>query len=108
MFGIGTELREAEWRGVVRQLLAQGLLAVEGDYGTLVLTDASAEVLGRQRQVLLRREPERARAGPPGPPSRQVRRAAAGRPARGGGAGLRAAPRLARGHREGAGRARRT
>ncbi len=59
VFGIGTELREAEWRGVVRQLLARGLLAVEGDYGTLVLTDASAAVLRRERQVLLRREPER-------------------------------------------------
>jgi ATP-dependent DNA helicase RecQ len=56
VFGIGTELREGEWRGVVRQLLAQRLLAVEGDYGTLVLTESSAEVLGRQRQVLLRRE----------------------------------------------------
>ncbi|MEU2869140.1 DNA helicase RecQ [Streptomyces olivoreticuli] len=60
VFGIGTELSVAEWRGVVRQLLAQGLLAVEGDYGTLVLTDASAEVLGRQREVRLRREPVRA------------------------------------------------
>jgi ATP-dependent DNA helicase RecQ len=59
VFGIGTELHEGEWRGVVRQLLAQGLLAVEGDYGTLVLTAASGEVLSRQRQVLLRREPER-------------------------------------------------
>ena len=59
VFGVGTDLREAEWRGVVRQLLAQGLLAVEGDYGTLVLTQASGEVLSRQRQVLLRREPER-------------------------------------------------
>jgi ATP-dependent DNA helicase RecQ len=44
---------------VVRQLLAQGLLAVEGDYGTLVLTDSSSEVLSGQRRVLLRREPER-------------------------------------------------
>jgi ATP-dependent DNA helicase RecQ len=60
VFGIGTELKDTEWRGVARQLLAQGLLAVEGDYGTLVLTDASAEVLGRRRPVLLRREPERA------------------------------------------------
>jgi ATP-dependent DNA helicase RecQ len=58
VFGIGTELRETQWRGVVRQLLAQGLLAVEGDYGTLTLTDASAGVLRQQRQVLLRREPE--------------------------------------------------
>jgi ATP-dependent DNA helicase RecQ len=60
VFGIGTDLREGEWRGVVRQLLAQGLLAVEGDYGTLVLTDSSGDVLSQQRQVLLRREPERA------------------------------------------------
>ena len=59
VFGIGTELRDAQWRGVVRQLLAQGLLAVEGDYGTLTLTDASAAVLRQQRQVLLRQEPER-------------------------------------------------
>lgn len=61
VFGIGTELRDGEWRGVVRQLLAQGLLAVEGDYGTLVLTDASAEVLRGGRQVPMRREPERTR-----------------------------------------------
>ncbi|HLL67427.1 MAG TPA: DNA helicase RecQ [Micromonosporaceae bacterium] len=62
VFGIGTELSEAEWRGVVRQLLAQGLLAVEGDYGTLALTGASREVLGRQRSVMMRREPERVAA----------------------------------------------
>ena len=60
VFGVGTELRDGEWRGVIRQLLAQGLLAVEGDYGTLVLTEASGEVLGQRRQVMLRREPERA------------------------------------------------
>jgi len=60
VFGIGTELRDAEWRGVVRQLLAQGLLAVEAEYGALVLTEASTEVLGQRRQVMLRREPERA------------------------------------------------
>ncbi|HTI26498.1 MAG TPA: DNA helicase RecQ [Kutzneria sp.] len=56
VFGIGTELNESEWRGVVRQLLAQGLLAVEGDYGTLSLTEASGDVLGRKREVRLRRE----------------------------------------------------
>ncbi|WP_328688265.1 DNA helicase RecQ [Streptomyces caniferus] len=60
VFGVGDDLREAEWRGVVRQLLAQGLLAVEGDYGTLVLTDASGEVLGGRREVPMRREPEKA------------------------------------------------
>ena len=55
-FGIGTELTEAQWRGVVRQLLAQGLLAVQGEYQTLALTAASAEVLRSQRQVMLRQD----------------------------------------------------
>ncbi|WFE31160.1 DNA helicase RecQ [Micromonospora sp. WMMD975] len=62
-FGIGTDLRDTEWRGVVRQLLAEGLLAVEGDYGTLALTEASADVLGRRRTVTLRKEPERPLSG---------------------------------------------
>ena len=60
VFGIGTELNESGWRGVVRQLLAQGLLAVEGEHGTLVLTEAGAGVLRGQRKVAMRREPERA------------------------------------------------
>ncbi|MGV8964804.1 MAG: DNA helicase RecQ [Cellulomonas sp.] len=60
VFGIGTELAENEWRGVVRQLLAQSLLAVDADgYGTLRLTDASAGVLRGTRSVLLRREATR-------------------------------------------------
>ena len=59
-FGIGTELSEQEWRGVLRQLLAQGLLAVNSDgFGTLVTTDASAAVLSGSRSVILRREQER-------------------------------------------------
>ncbi|HEX3489279.1 MAG TPA: DNA helicase RecQ [Streptosporangiaceae bacterium] len=62
VFGVGDDLRDTEWRGVVRQLLAQGLLAVEGDYGTLALTPASGEVLGGRRQVLMRREAERVKA----------------------------------------------
>jgi len=64
VFGIGTDLRDTEWRGIVRQLLAQGLLAVEGDYGTLVLTETSAQVLRKQRSVMLRREPKRAAKAP--------------------------------------------
>ncbi len=59
VFGIGSELTDGEWRGVVRQVLAQRLLAVQGDYGTLALTGLSDEVLQRKRQVLLRREPPR-------------------------------------------------
>ncbi|POM25971.1 ATP-dependent DNA helicase RecQ [Actinomadura rubteroloni] len=59
VFGIGTDLRDTEWRAVVRQLLAQGLVAVESMYGSLILTDASAEVLRGARKVPMRREPER-------------------------------------------------
>jgi ATP-dependent DNA helicase RecQ len=64
VYGIGTELSEGEWRGVVRQLLAQGLLMVEGDYSTLALTQDSGAVLRGDRKVLMRREPER-KARPP-------------------------------------------
>jgi len=56
VFGIGTELRETEWRSVVRQLVARGLLGVEGEYQTLALTDASGDVLRGQREVMLRRD----------------------------------------------------
>ena len=55
-FGIGVELNESQWRGVVRQLLAQGLLAVRGEYQTLSITEASGEVLRGQRAVTLRQD----------------------------------------------------
>jgi ATP-dependent DNA helicase RecQ len=64
-FGIGTELSEAQWRGVVRQLLAQGLLAVQGEYQTLALTAASAEVLRSQRQVMFRQDAPTPKAARP-------------------------------------------
>jgi ATP-dependent DNA helicase RecQ len=68
VFGKGTELSDTQWRAVVRQLLSQDLLAVEGDYGTLVLTNASSEVLYQGRQVRLRHDPARqARAARPKP-----------------------------------------
>ncbi|MER7502186.1 DNA helicase RecQ [Nonomuraea pusilla] len=69
VFGVGTELGAGEWHAVVRQLLAQGLLGVESDYGALVLTDASAAVLRGQREVRLRRDaarPARARTASAG------------------------------------------
>ena len=57
VFGVGTELTEADWRTVIRQLLAQGLLAVEGTYQTFLLTEASRGVLYENRTVSLRRDP---------------------------------------------------
>jgi ATP-dependent DNA helicase RecQ len=55
-WGIGADLSDQQWRGVIRQLLAMGLLATHGEYGTLVITDASAEVLSGARTVSLRTE----------------------------------------------------
>jgi ATP-dependent DNA helicase RecQ len=83
VFGVGADLTETEWRGVARQLLAQGLLGVEGDFGVLTLTAASTAVLRQEREIMLRREPERVR------PSRSSRGARAG--AGGGSAGSAAA-----------------
>jgi ATP-dependent DNA helicase RecQ len=81
VFGIGSELREGEWRGVVRQLLASGLLSVSGDHGTLALTDASGEVLRGERQVMFRRDPPKAL---PVPAARAERGAKAGTGSSGG------------------------
>ena len=65
-FGIGTDLDEATWRAVFRQLVAQGLLGVDHDgFGALHPTEASRAVLRGEQQVLLRRlsttKPARAR-----------------------------------------------
>ncbi|RKR76226.1 DNA helicase RecQ [Frondihabitans australicus] len=77
-FGIGGDLSDVEWRGVVRQLLAQGLLAVSPDgFGTLLLTEASSEVLSGARPVRLRKEPERVRASRSGRSGRGSGRAQA-------------------------------
>ena len=58
-WGIGQELGDQQWRGVVRQLLAQDLLAVNSDgYGTLGVTPGSAEVLAGRQKVSLRVEAE--------------------------------------------------
>ncbi|MFF2494249.1 DNA helicase RecQ [Agromyces sp. NPDC058064] len=59
-WGLGADLSDQQWRGVVRQLLAQGLLATHGEYGTLTITEASGEVLAGRRTVMLRTEVERA------------------------------------------------
>jgi len=68
-FGIGAELDAKGWRGVFRQLIARGLLAVDVDgHGGLHLTDACRPVLKGEEPLWLRREPagqavKRARAG---------------------------------------------
>ncbi|MGO2660307.1 MAG: DNA helicase RecQ [Mycetocola reblochoni] len=55
-YGIGADLTAVQWRGVVRQLLAAGLIASRGEYGVLGLSPLSAEVLSGDRVVLLRKD----------------------------------------------------
>jgi ATP-dependent DNA helicase RecQ len=62
VFGIGVDLSDSEWRGVIRQLMAQGLLAVEGTYSTLGFTPASRAAMRGEHQVMMRRDqPKQAR-----------------------------------------------
>jgi ATP-dependent DNA helicase RecQ len=54
-FGIGAEFSEAQLRGVLRQLIATGALAVDGQaFNTLKLTDGSRGVLKGETPVQLR------------------------------------------------------
>ena len=54
-FGIGGEFSEAQLRGVLRQLIATGALAVDGQaFNTLKLTDGSRGVLKGETPVQLR------------------------------------------------------
>ena len=66
-FGIGADLSETQWRGVLRQLIALGHLRAEGEYNTLELMDSAREVLKGEVQLLLRvpaETPRRSRALP--------------------------------------------
>jgi ATP-dependent DNA helicase RecQ len=53
-FGIGADLDESRWRAVLRQLVALGCVATEGEYQTLVLTDAARAVLRGEVTLQLR------------------------------------------------------
>jgi len=53
-FGIGADVSEAQWRAVLRQLIALGHLRTEGEYNTLELTPSAREVLRGDVVMLLR------------------------------------------------------
>ena len=55
-FGIGADVSEAQWRVVLRQLIALGYLRTEGEYNTLELTPSARDVLRGEVQMLLREQ----------------------------------------------------
>ena len=70
-FGVGEALDERRWRSVLRQLVVAGMLVPDAEgYGVLRLGPGAAAVLRGEREVHLRRDPER---------RREPRRAARGR-----------------------------
>ncbi|WP_243653992.1 DNA helicase RecQ [Pseudonocardia endophytica] len=60
VFGVGSDLTEPQWRSVIRQLVARGMLAVGGAHSTLVFTEDSPAVMRGDTPVMFRTEPERA------------------------------------------------
>jgi ATP-dependent DNA helicase RecQ len=70
-FGIGADLSEVRWRSVLRQLVATGAVAVDGEFDTLTLTDAARAVLRGEATVRLRVPAAR-------PEAQRARRARAG------------------------------
>ena len=72
VFGVGTELTERQWRAVIRQLVAQGHLQSDAEFGGFKLSETSRGVLRGETQVMLREEAERKRI-----PRSRTRQAAA-------------------------------
>lgn len=57
VFGIGAELNEKQWRGVIRQLVAMGHLVADSEaFGALKLTDSARGVLKGETEVMLREQ----------------------------------------------------
>ena len=74
-YGVGADLGAYEWRSVLRQLVARGLLSVDVEgYGSIRLTEDSRAVLRGEREVRMRRDVRpaaarsRARRKDPAPP----------------------------------------
>jgi ATP-dependent DNA helicase RecQ len=60
VFGIGRDIAPGQWRGILRQLYALGLTAVDGRTGGWSLTEAARPVLRGEERLELRKD-----AGPP-------------------------------------------
>jgi ATP-dependent DNA helicase RecQ len=62
-FGVGADLDDRAWRSVLRQLIAQGVVAIADDYGTLGLGALAGDVLKGEHEVRLRHDLARSHSG---------------------------------------------
>ncbi len=58
-WGCGADLSEQQWRAVLRQLIALGHVAAEGDFSTLALQDSARAVLKGEVEIQLREAEEK-------------------------------------------------
>lgn len=63
VWGVGADMSESEWKAVIRQSLARGLLESHGDYGVLVLGPAADPVLRGEAEVSMRIDPVKRSGG---------------------------------------------
>ncbi len=64
-FGIGADIKPVEWRGIFRQLIAQGLLTSDAEgHGSLKLGEKARPVLRGEQDVQLRKRNKPAAAKP--------------------------------------------
>ncbi|AUG30880.1 MULTISPECIES: DNA helicase RecQ [Microbacterium] len=55
-YGLGADLSDQDWRSVIRQLLARGIIVARGEYGVLAVGEEGAAVLRGELAVPLRRD----------------------------------------------------
>lgn len=55
-YGLGADLTDQDWRSVIRQLLARGVIVAQGEYGVLAVGEEGAAVLRGESPVPLRRD----------------------------------------------------
>lgn len=55
-FGIGADISASDWRGIFRQLIAQGYLAVDHEYGSIKLTEQCRPLLRGETELQLRKQ----------------------------------------------------
>lgn len=55
-YGLGADLSDQDWRSVIRQLLARGVIVAQGEYGVLAVGEEGAAVLRGEAAVPLRRD----------------------------------------------------
>ncbi|MFN3862535.1 MAG: DNA helicase RecQ [Roseateles sp.] len=62
-WGVGADLSEQQWRAVLRQLIALGHVAAEGEFNTLALQDSARSVLKGEVEIRLREVDEKTSRG---------------------------------------------